>query len=105
MGSNWKSTAAGVLSFLITTLTVVSGFLGANDVGNTSSLHTHTYVVVGVTLSLALCRAWVGWLQKDAGTTLAVTPQSPIVPVQVPAHEVPNDPAATPVAPKGNPNE
>lgn len=94
---DWKSTAAGVLSFLVTTLTVVSGILGAGDVNNMGTLQTRTYITTGVLLALALCRAWIGLLQKDAGTVLAVTPASPIVPMQVPAHEIPNDPAAIPV--------
>lgn len=64
---DWKSTAAGILSFLTITLTTISGVLAGNDLsagGGIGTMHTATWVVIAVNVSLALCRAWVGWLQR-----------------------------------------
>jgi hypothetical protein len=70
MTHDWKSTASGILSFLITTLTTLSGFLVAGNltVGgpNASSIHVSTWIVIGVNVALALCRAWVGLITKNA---------------------------------------
>lgn len=96
LGPNWKSTVAGVLSFLITTLTTVTVFLGANVVMNPNSPKIYLYVTLGLNLALALCRAWVGLLTKDAGTTPAQLPGSTEV-IPVASHEIPDNPAATPV--------
>jgi hypothetical protein len=100
---NWKTTAVGILGFLIATLTILDGFLGVSDVKTggakatvLGSVHLHTWIPVGVTITLALCRAWVGLLQQDAGVTPAVMPGGAIA--QVASHEVPNDPSATPVS-------
>ena len=95
---DWKSTAAGVLSFLITTLTVISAVLSGNDLsagGGISTLHTPVRIVIGVNITLALCRAWVGIITKDAGQTPALPPGAS-QPVLVPSHEVPDDPNAIP---------
>jgi len=66
---DWKSTAAGILSFLVTTLTVISALLAGNDLsaGNgVGSVHVGTWVVIGVNGGLALCRAWVGLITQNA---------------------------------------
>lgn len=67
---DWKSTAAGVLSFLITTLTTISAFLVAGNIttggANTAAIHVSTWVVVGVNAALALFRAWVGLITTNA---------------------------------------
>lgn len=67
---NWKSTANGVLSFFITTLTTLSGFMVATnliaDGASVHSIHIFTWVAIGINVALALCRAWVGLLQNDA---------------------------------------
>jgi hypothetical protein len=98
--THWKTTVNGILAFLITTLTVFSGFLGTIDVTSSgpsvSSIHVSTWVSVGVTLALALCRAWVGLLQQDAGQTPAIPAGGGPVTL-VPSHEIPNDPKATPI--------
>ena len=68
--ANWKTTLNGILAFLITTLTVLSGYFGSSDINNggssVSSIHVHTWVTVSITIALALCRAWIGLLQKDS---------------------------------------
>lgn len=75
---DWKSTAAGVLSFLITTLTVLSGFLVAGNFttsgAGASSIHVSTWFVIGINVALALCRAWVGLIttNADAGAVAKV---------------------------------
>ena len=48
--------------------------------------------------AVAFLRILVGHLQTDAGTTLATTPGQPS-PVEVPSHEVPDDPKAVAIAP------
>lgn len=73
---DWKSTAAGILSFLITTLTVVSALLASNTLsagGGVGSIQVGTWVVIGVNGLLALCRAWVGLIttNADAGAVAA----------------------------------
>jgi hypothetical protein len=84
MGSDWKSTASGVLSFLITTLTTISAFLVAGNINSggasTSSIHVSTWVVVGVNAGLALCRAWVGLITTNADAGAVAKVLAPLVP-------------------------
>ena len=73
---DWKSTAAGILSFLITTLTVISALLAGNTLsagGGVGSIQVGTWVVIGVNGLLALCRAWIGLIttNADAGAVAA----------------------------------
>jgi hypothetical protein len=73
---DWKSTAAGVLSFLITTLTVISALLAGNNLsagGGVGSIPVSTWVVISVNGLLALCRAWIGLIttNSDAGAVAA----------------------------------
>jgi hypothetical protein len=93
---DWKSTAAGILSFLVTTLTTISAFLVAGNINDNgtgaSSIHVSTWVVVGVNAALALCRAWIGLIttNADAGavanainhvsTALPTSPPLPVTP-------------------------
>lgn len=60
-----KTTVAGFLSFLVTTLTVITS-LQVPIIFNTNANHFWAYLSGGATLALALCRAWVGLLQGDA---------------------------------------
>ena len=62
-----KSSIAGVLSFLITTLTVITA-LQVPVVFNTNANHFWAYLSGGSTIALSLCRAWIGLLQGDAPT-------------------------------------
>ena len=67
--ADWKSSAAGILSFLITTLTVISALLAGNNLssgGGVGSIPASTWVVIGVNGSLALCRAWIGLITTNA---------------------------------------
>lgn len=62
---NWKTTVAGLLSFMIATLTTLTAFqvpaaLQAN------SDKTWMYVTLGANLLLGLCRVWLGLIQNDA---------------------------------------
>jgi hypothetical protein len=93
---SWKSTAAGVLSFLLTTLTTVSAFMGAGDLAGGGTIHTNTKVVVGFNIATALCRAWIGFIQQDADKTLAKVPGT-LEPQVVAAHPMPDDVSAIPV--------
>ena len=60
-----KSTIVGVLSFLITTFTVLTA-VQVPVIFNTNANHFWAYFSGASTMGLALCRAWVGLLQGDA---------------------------------------
>lgn len=69
---DWKSTATGVLSFLITTLTIISAFLGGNDLsagGGIATIHAPARLTAGISIALALCRAYLGIITKNADAT------------------------------------
>jgi len=61
-----KTTAAGWLSFLITTLTIVLAFQLPAALMTPGASRTWLYIQAGGTLALSLCRAWVGLLSGDA---------------------------------------
>lgn len=63
--SNWKTTAAGILSFLIATLTTLTAFQVPSAMIPGSD-RTWMYATVAMNLLLALCRVWIGLLQHDA---------------------------------------
>ena len=68
--NDWKSSAAGLLSFAIATLTTLSAILASMNINNggssVSSIHVSTWIVVGVNGGLALCRAWIGLITQNA---------------------------------------
>lgn len=79
LAANWKTTAQALLSLAIA-LVVAYTTLPAGA----------KWSVVAV----ALLKASIGFIQKDAGTVTAFTAEG----IQaVPSHEIPNDPAAIPV--------
>jgi hypothetical protein len=86
---DWKSTAAGVLSFLVTTLTTLSAFLVAGNINDgtasASSIHVSTWVVVGINAVLALCRAWIGLITTNADAGAVAAAMAPVHPVGTPA--------------------
>lgn len=61
-----KTTLAGVLSFLIATLTTLTAFQVPAAVMSPGASHTWLIVTVAANLVVALCRVWVGLLQGDA---------------------------------------
>jgi hypothetical protein len=68
---NWKTTVEGVLSFLITTLTVIAGFqvpAALQPQNNKVAL----YIQAGVILALALCNAWIRLIQNDGKSVAQV---------------------------------
>jgi hypothetical protein len=84
--SHWKTTAAGILSFLIATLTTLTAFqVPAALVPNAN--RTLMYWTVGANLAMALFRVWLGMIQNDAlPPTQAVTQsQLKAVGIEVPA--------------------
>ena len=99
---DWKSTAAGILSFLITTLTTISAFLVAGNINSggasTSSIHVSTWVVVGVNAALALCRAWVGLITTNADAGAVAQALAPIHPLAPAAPVPPTPPTAASLA-------
>ena len=66
-----KTTLAGVLSFLITTLTILVAFQIPSALQTPQQSHTLLWATTAANLFLALCRAWVGLLQGDATTKVS----------------------------------
>jgi len=87
---DWKTTAAGILSAFIGTVGPVTAYLATTPNPNA------TKICGGLTLAAAIARIWLGLIQKDAGSQLALVPGS-ATPVDVPAHQTPDDPAAIPI--------
>ena len=79
---DWKSSCAGILSFLVTTLTTLSAFLVAGNINDgtasASSIHVSTWVVVGINAALALCRAWIGLITTNADAGAVAAALNPI---------------------------
>jgi fluoride ion exporter CrcB/FEX len=70
---HWKTTANGILAFLIATLTTLTAFQVPAALVPQSD-KTWLYITLGLNLALALCRVWVGLLQNDAPTTPPAAP-------------------------------
>lgn len=73
ISTHWKTAANGVLAFLIATGTVIVAFTATIPGAETAKITT------GVTLGLALCRAWVGLLEKDSDKLTAANIQAQTV--------------------------
>ena len=76
---DWKSTAAGILSFLIATFTTITAFLApymmTAPAGEAALL---AKVSAGCTLGVALARTYVGLITKNADAgAVAVALQAP----------------------------
>lgn len=84
LGKDWKSSASGILTFLVTTLTTLSAFLVAGNINDSgtgaSSIHVSTWVVVGINAALALCRAWIGLITTNADAGAVAVALAPLVP-------------------------
>lgn len=90
--SNWKSTVQGFLSLAVIVGLSLQGSLAALA-PSPQTIKVLTYLNIGI----GVAKAVLGVFQHDAGTTTALVPGQSGVQV-VPAHEVPNDPDAIPVA-------
>ena len=88
--NNWKTTAAGLLSGYLAIVGPVTAYLA------TTSNPKATQICGALTLAGVIARAWLGMIQKDAGTTPALVPGS-ATPQLVPSHEVPDSASAIPV--------
>lgn len=64
--SNWKTTAASILSALMVTLTTLVAFQAPAALLTPGASKTLLYVTTGATLLASLCRVWIGLLQNDA---------------------------------------
>lgn len=102
LANNWKSTAAGILSFGIATLTTLLAYQIPMAILNPGQTKMYLYFTIIGNVILALFRAWIGLITQDAGTTLATVPGSP-TPQVVPSHEIPNQIAAKAVLPEVKP--
>jgi hypothetical protein len=80
--ANWRTTLNGLLSAAIAVIVAVFAL--------PAGLKVPVYVLAGL-------RALVGFLQHDAGVTVATTPSNP-TPHAEESHETPDDPSATPAA-------
>lgn len=90
LGSNWKSSVQGFLSFAVITLLTLQGYLAVM-----APSPTLNKVLLGVNIAIGLAKAWIGLLQTDAGTVPAYVPGKGIE--NVPSHELPDSPTAVPV--------
>lgn len=90
LGSNWKSTAQGFLSFTVITLLTVQGYLAV--MAPSPILNK---ILLGVNISIGLAKAYIGLLTTDAGTVAAIVPGKGVE--TVPSHEIPDSPAAVPI--------
>lgn len=68
-----KTTVAGILSFFVTTFTILTG-LQVPIIFNTNANHFWAYLSGASAIGLALCRAWVGMLQGDPAPIPPATP-------------------------------
>jgi hypothetical protein len=94
-----KTTVAGVLSAIATTGATASAALAPYQLTAPSGVAARIgYVVMGLTVITAIARVWVGYLTPDADQTPAI-PRGGGEPQLVPAHPVPDDPAAKVVIP------
>lgn len=92
-GPNWKSTFSAYLTIFFT----VGGFATTYLAMIQNPRPWEVAVAGGLTSAVGLAKLVVGHLTVDAGTTLAVTPGTP-VPEPVASHETPNDPNAKAVS-------
>lgn len=85
--NNPKTTINGALSFVAVTSAVLAPYV------------TTPKAVAGLAIAAALARAYMGAMQHDAGTQLALVPGSS-EPQLVPSHEVPDQKGAVVVPAK-----
>lgn len=90
IGSDWKSTAAGVLSGIVGTATTVTAFLSPYLISSPASTQAKlTYVSAACTLLALVGRVWIGVITQNASapavaavlTNVAQTslPGSPVI--------------------------
>jgi hypothetical protein len=87
---HWKTTLMGTLVLLIAAFSSIH----FDSSGHLAMTTQNWFTLAGGLLAQALAM-----FQKDAGTTLAITPGS-VTPEPVPSHEVPDAPAARAVLPE-----
>lgn len=104
---DWKSTAAGILSFIVTTLLIVTGWLATYMLtAPASSLAQLTKYSAFLTLATALARGWVGLITNNASAPatalalnqLAASPGTGTPFVAADLAETPKPPVVTPAA-------
>jgi hypothetical protein len=83
---HWKSTFSGLLTI---GLIITSSLLATPEV--ITKKHAAWLLVIQ-----SVAKGWIALIQQDAGKTIATLPGNP-EPKVVPSHEVPDNPAATPV--------
>jgi hypothetical protein len=86
---HWKSTLSGLLTLCLTTTGAVMAIPDVRSVMS-AKLWISLLIVQGVG------KTWVSLIQEDAGVVEAKVAGEPGTQM-VPAHEIPNDPAAVPV--------
>jgi hypothetical protein len=90
--THWKTTLMG---------TLVLAIAAFSSIHFDSTGHLAMTPQNWVTLAGGLLAQGLAMLQKDAGTTLAITPGS-ATPEAVPSHELPDQPSAKAVLPSKN---
>lgn len=91
-GANWKSTASAYLTVAFT----IGGFVTSYLATIPHPTPWEIQLSGGLTTAVAIMKLIVGHMTQDKGNELAVVPGN-ATPVVVPSHEVPDNPAATPV--------
>ena len=86
MWRDWKTSVQPILTIFL----VVAPLLTVDG----SPVHSK-YAAWSIGVASAVAKTWIGFLQKDAGTTLATVGGS--APQVVDSHEVPDNPQARPV--------
>jgi hypothetical protein len=84
---HWKSSASNLLTLGLVTCGALLSVPGVIS-------QKHAAVLMAVQ---GIAKGWIGLIQEDAGVVEAKVPGESGTQM-VPAHEVPNDPAATPVS-------
>jgi hypothetical protein len=85
-----KTTLNGAIALFIAAVPMAQAYPG---------LHISPTIMAWLSFAAGVARFGVGIAQKDADTVLATLPGQP-VPTVVPAHAVPDNPAAKPVIPQ-----
>lgn len=92
LGKDWKSTASAYLTVALT----VGGFVTSYLATIPTPSHWQVELSGGLTTAVTIMKLIVGHMTVDSGSTLAVVPGD-VKPEVVPSHEIPDNPAATPV--------
>jgi hypothetical protein len=100
LGKDWKSSASGILSFVSTTLLIVTGWMGTYMITAPASTQASlTKYAAILTLLTALVRGWIGLITTNADAGAVAAALDPIAShpaISIPA--IPPPPTAASLA-------